>query len=124
MPKLPQTPWGRASGAIATARGYYAQYGKYVGLATLVYGALAPKSSPSKKRTPAEAPLTVPNVGALEFPQAYALPQTQPARDKCHCKKPKKRGPRKLRTVCYKGSYTETARGTSKRKREQIPCRV
>lgn len=38
------------------------------------------------------------------------------------CAKRKPRKPRKPRTVCYKGSYVETATGTRKRQREIVPC--
>ena len=73
----------------------------------------------------------LPSVSSLLNPQQSLQPQQalQPmtaTAKKCKpCAKAKKRksGPRKLRTVCYKGSYTETAAGLSKRKREQVPCR-
>lgn len=57
-------------------------------------------------------------------PLTYAQPQPVASTAKCKCPKPKKRksGPRKKRTVCYKGSYVETASGLRKRKREQVPC--
>jgi hypothetical protein len=45
-------------------------------------------------------------------------------KSKCKCPAKKKRGKRKPRTVCYKGSYTETAAGINKRKRERVPCRA
>ena len=42
--------------------------------------------------------------------------------DTCTC--PKKKGKkRKKRTVCYRGTYTETASGLTKRKREKVPCK-
>jgi len=41
---------------------------------------------------------------------------------RCQCPKKRKSKPKKPRTICYKGSYTETATGLSKRKREKIPC--
>jgi len=76
----------------------------------------------------------LPSVSSLLNPQQSLQPQQalQPmtataTAKKCKpCAKAKKRksGPRKLRTVCYKGSYTETASGLSKRKREQVPCRL
>lgn len=41
--------------------------------------------------------------------------------DTCSCaKKPSK--PRKPRTVCYRGTYTETSSGLSKSPKEEIPC--
>jgi hypothetical protein len=76
----------------------------------------------------------LPSVSSILNPQQSLQPQQalQPmtataTAKKCKpCAKAKKRktGPRKLRTVCFKGSYTETARGLSKRKREQVPCRL
>jgi hypothetical protein len=42
----------------------------------------------------------------------------------CSCGPKKKRGPRKKRTICYKGSYTERANGITKRKRERVPCQA
>jgi hypothetical protein len=42
----------------------------------------------------------------------------------CDCGPKKKRGKRKKRTVCYKGSYVERATGITKRKREKIPCQA
>jgi hypothetical protein len=42
--------------------------------------------------------------------------------DACTC--PKKKGKkRKKRTVCYRGTYTETASGLTKRKRQKVPCK-
>lgn len=56
-------------------------------------------------------------------PNPYTQPQPVQATDKCNCdKRKKKREPRKPRTECWTGSYRETARGTSKKRREQIPC--
>lgn len=59
--------------------------------------------------------------------QEQPLPLAATSKDRrCKCPplKKRKRGKRKLRTVCYKGSYTETSRGLSKHRREQIPCRA
>lgn len=54
-------------------------------------------------------------------PYAQAYPQQNPARCRCPSKK-KKSSPRKARSVCWKGSYVETARGLRKTRREQVPC--
>lgn len=60
-------------------------------------------------------------------PQQALQPMTATATAKkckpCATKKRKKGKPRGPRTVCYSGSYTETATGLSKRKRKQVPCR-
>lgn len=46
-----------------------------------------------------------------------------PATADCSCSKsPKKRGKRKRRTVCYEGTYRETASGTRKLRRREVPC--
>jgi hypothetical protein len=42
--------------------------------------------------------------------------------DACTCPK-KKRKKRAKRTVCYRGTYTETASGLTKRKRQKVPCK-
>jgi len=60
-------------------------------------------------------------------PQQALQPMTATATAKkckpCATKKRKKGKPRGPRTVCFSGSYTETATGLSKRKRKQVPCR-
>lgn len=46
-----------------------------------------------------------------------------PSTPDCSCSKsPRKRGKRKQRTVCYEGSYRETARGTRKLRRRKVAC--
>lgn len=67
-------------------------------------------------------PLTRPQTGALTSPLgAFAgVPSTAD----CSCaKKPGKKGRRKRRTVCYEGSYRETATGTRKLRRQEVPCK-
>lgn len=101
------------------------------GLLLLGVGALSKLGGSSKKRARANAEpfgYTGTDQG-LTYDQAPAVslwPQTETAPatkcKPCRCKKPKKRGPRKARSVCYKGSYVETATGLRKRKRERIPC--
>lgn len=74
----------------------------------------------SLNRFPEPIGLTRFQPGALASP----LPRSSSSGDNCQCTKPTKpRKPRKPRTVCYRGTYVETARGTSKFKREKIPCR-
>jgi hypothetical protein len=41
----------------------------------------------------------------------------------CECAKPRKKGPKKRRTVCYSGTYSERADGLRKSKKRKIPCR-
>jgi hypothetical protein len=84
---------------------------------------------------PKAKPVTKVNIAGLT--DAYATgvdSSTQPlgdyamwqpdttATDACTC--PKKKGKkRKKRTVCYRGTYTETASGLTKRKRQKVPCK-
>lgn len=74
-------------------------------------------------------PLTVPqetvgNYFQLETAPSGAFGGSKPTGSKtCSCA-PKKRGKRKRRTVCYKGSYVERATGITKRKRERVPCQA
>jgi len=80
-----------------------------------------------KQRLPAVNPFYGPAPGQapLTAVQPFAVPSAapEPARKKCRCPtKRKKSGPRKRRSICYKGSYTETATGLRKHKREQVPC--
>jgi hypothetical protein len=98
--------------------------------------ALAPllrsRSQGSPKKRAGLTDSNLPSVGSILNPQQAPVvqqalqPMTAAAGKKCKpcaAKKRKKAGPRKLRAICYKGSYTETAKGLSKRKREQVPCR-
>lgn len=96
------------------------------------------------------SPVTVPQVGAIPGVGAITLPggavnplaelatQTlpltaysaavaqSPAQEldrKCRERAERKRKKRKPRSECWKGSYTETRKGTLKRRREKIRCR-
>jgi len=45
--------------------------------------------------------------------------------DQCSCsekKEKKKKNKRKDRSVCYRGTYVEKARGLLKTRRERVPC--
>lgn len=42
--------------------------------------------------------------------------------DTCECDRKKPKKPRQPRSVCYRGTYVESARGLSKTRREQVPC--
>jgi len=83
----------------------------------------------SGKKARRRDPLTLEQGPAVSYdPSAFAWPNAfgdsggkATGTKTCECPK-KKRGKRKLRTVCYKGSYVETAKGLTKRKREQVPC--
>jgi len=48
----------------------------------------------------------------------------KPKDQSCECEpgKKRKRSPRKPRTVCYSGTYKESATGISKTRREEVPC--
>jgi hypothetical protein len=66
------------------------------------------------------------SMGVDSAPMAYgdyaAWSPDSTGTDTCTC--PKKKGKkRKKRTVCYRGTYTETASGLTKRKREKVPCK-
>lgn len=94
------------------------------GISTLVKSSHARKTKPTSSLSPFESPSQ-----GLTYdysPMLSSWPQTEPATSSkckpCKCKKPKKRGPRKARSVCYKGSYTETATGLRKHKRTRVPC--
>jgi hypothetical protein len=86
---------------------------------------------PNRRRSRARDPLTVPQTPGL--PSTATSPFAfsgfggvgAPTSTKtCECAKKRKRGPKKKRTVCYKGSYVERASGITKRKRERVPCQA
>lgn len=95
---------------------------------------LLPLLTPAKKKPKLQNvlnytdPLTQIQDAGLAFgPQVgdYGTPAGgQPDGQTCECGPKKKRGKKKPRTVCYRGTYTETASGLTKRKREKIPCRA
>jgi len=79
-----------------------------------------PTTTPTS--SPKSDPLTAPTVDPLASPAGPGYtPPYSTRTDNCDCK-PKKRKPAKPRTVCYKGSYVEKARGLTKTKRETVPC--
>lgn len=141
MPRVPTLPAGYRAFRWATARlgiPGAARYYPYVRplLPLALAGAqqlLAPGRKQRKRATdtPALTPTQTAGLGYMPsfspFASFAAEPAAEPAtakRCKCKpCKKPKKRGPRKPRAICYRGTYTETRKGLSKFKREQIPCR-
>lgn len=65
-------------------------------------------------------PLAAPD--QLLVDPTFASPPTRT--DSCSCSDGKKKKPkkRKARTICYRGTYTETARSLRKVRREQVPC--
>jgi len=68
-------------------------------------------------------PTLSPGLSLDPFTSALSNPQTN--QDKCRCdekKKAKKREPKPPRTVCYRGTYQQRAKGISYHKGEQIPC--
>lgn len=74
---------------------------------------------------PTLAPTGPGTVPAFEYPTLtqFAPGYADQDQDVCSCdKKRKERKPRKRRTECWKGSYTETATGLRKSRREQVPC--
>lgn len=68
-----------------------------------------------------------PAAGPRSTPAAYA-PMTQTwfqrdAGEPCKCTGTRNKGkPRQPRSVCYRGTYIETAKGLKKVRREQVPC--
>jgi hypothetical protein len=76
--------------------------------------------------SPQGAAFASPGLTPARSPRVSLSPQTLPeARtDDCNCTKPpKQRKPRKPRTICYRGEYVETAKGTTKFRKRKIPCR-
>lgn len=68
--------------------------------------------------TPTFTPTVVPEPILTQF-----QPKPLTAHEQCDCApKKKKKKDKKDRTVCYRGTYTETKRGLSKKKLEEIPC--
>jgi hypothetical protein len=78
--------------------------------------ATALKASPSP--FPATSPATKPSARTVAQVMTGST-------DPCNCphgKRKKPRGERKPRTECFTGTYTETARGISKKRSTQVPC--
>lgn len=75
-----------------------------------------PRPNPSPSPSPGPQPLVPP----LTLTQPVALPFA--ASNRCDCKQQKKRKPRNPRTVCYRGTYVETASGLSKTRKEEVSC--
>ena len=107
----------------------------------LIGGALALATSSSSRRARARAqeplipslppgltdPLTGFQPGTVPFPSSgfagdSGLPPGTPGTHTCECKPKRKRKPSKPRTRCYRGSFTETRRGTRKYSKVRIPC--
>jgi hypothetical protein len=64
-----------------------------------------------------------PSVGSLTpVPDIGPVPKEELARRRCECPKKKKKK-KEARKVCYRGTYRERAKGLSKSRREQIPCK-
>jgi len=92
-------------------------------LLTYAVGTLPRRSSAAGTISPGVGPATARTRQAFADP----LPGMSPQRtrtNECECEKPKAkdRRPRPPRSQCFTGTYTETARGLIKRKRQQVPC--
>jgi hypothetical protein len=74
-----------------------------------------PGAGPAPALNPQLAPLTA-------FSTAPALSPAQELDRQCRERAKRKRKKRKDRTVCWKGSYVETRKGTLKKRREKIRC--
>jgi len=75
----------------------------------------APNAFPSPVAELARAPLT-------SFNRAVAQSPAQELDRQCRERAKRKKKKRKPRSECWKGSYTETKKGTLKRRREKIEC--
>ena len=84
-----------------------------------------------QQQTPTVQALTTVQAPAAQLaPQSFVSfggmqpPPTSRTRTKeCECPPKKKRQPRKPRTVCYSGTFTERAGGLRKVKKRKVPCR-
>lgn len=82
---------------------------------------------PAVTGLPLPAPMTTPpapitNIFDLTAPRSGGVGSTPNKGKRCECaKKPRK--PRAPRATCYTGTYTETAKGLIKKRREQVQCR-
>lgn len=108
--------------------------GSRVGLPAISPPAIAPPTiAPPQLGT-----ITLPGQGVNPFPQtslavqpltafntAVAQSPAQELDDQCRARARQKRKKRKPkdRTVCYRGTFTEGKKRTSKRRKEKIPCR-
>jgi len=137
VPAIPTLPVGyRIFKRAATAAGfpglarYYPQLKRLAPLAVPLLLNRPGQGSKPKKRD-SLTPANVPGVGFTPSYQSFTSFAPQPAlalardsRGRCKpCPKPKKRGKKKPRTVCYSGTFTERASGLSKSRRKQVPCR-
>jgi len=75
-----------------------------------------PNANPRDYFAPADQP------SPQQFPQDPGRPPTKDRDCSCAEKKPKKPKKRQPRTVCYRGTYRQNARGISYKKLEEIPC--
>lgn len=73
--------------------------------------------APFEPLTPTFTPDVVPEPILTQF-----APDPLTSKDQCDCGKKKKKKKRKPRDVCYRGTYTETRNGLSKKRLEEIPC--
>lgn len=86
------------------------------GVGTIRLPARSTVTSPGRQAQPGYAN----PIGFAGYPGAVA---TKTKTDECSCdERKKKREPRAPRTECWKGTYTESARGLSKTRRERVPC--
>lgn len=79
----------------------------------------APRPSPRPSPLPGPQVNPVPQLDLAPMPQTRLAPQQDP---KCKCKEPKKRQPRKPRSICRQGTYTQTANRIIYTPRKEGPC--
>jgi hypothetical protein len=75
----------------------------------------SPAPAPSTPPIPSPLPIATTNPGGPLFPGTTS-------RKFCDCAPKKKSKPKKLRDVCFRGTYIEGARGLKKMRKEQVPC--
>lgn len=81
-----------------------------------------PSPSPAGQPSPLSPPLTGIEPGGVASPLTQPVPRSEPC-ESAQQRQRKKRKRRKRRTVCYRGTYRETATGLMKWKKERVSCR-
>lgn len=86
----------------------------------------APRPGPSSPAPTARPPEVIAFPSPTGNPQLDPLPEPQPVpqEDPCAEQKAKKKKKRSDRAICFKGTYTERAKGLSKKRRVQVDCQT
>lgn len=130
VPKAPSIPKGATTSPVVTAARQIAQIAAPY-LVPQLLRAIQPGRSarPGRVTVPGASPfpLPAPAPAAAPLTAFNAAVAQSPAQDldrQCRERAKQKRKPKKKRTVCYRGTYTETASGLFKRRKEKIKCRA